>query len=289
MPEFLQDKLRVFIVPTDILKVDLDIYEKMVYIVLRSFCNGHDNAVAFPSYKTIAELSSMSRAKAITVVQSLIDKGLISKEIRWDVSKNRKIRNTSNLYTLETPTLTQGSLQHRPPLVYDVDQPQSTAWTTPSPQRRPEKTTNKKQDRKNKVENNNKKATLSKSAPSKSSDVGSNDTTSVVVASERIKDFLAEKKMKVNKNTLTKWLQLADENTVIAAIEYTLNKSEVKTVAGYVTRILQAGFTPDLSTVDNNDLPEWITKQEVAATTEELTPEQKKQAADLLRQLGEIE
>src|SRR5690625_4500608 len=104
--EYLRDNLRVFVTPTDILnvdKVELDIYEKMVYIVLRSFCNGHDNAIAFPSYQTIADLGSMSRAKSITVVQSLVEKGIIKKETRLDVSKNRKIRNTSNLYTLETP------------------------------------------------------------------------------------------------------------------------------------------------------------------------------------------
>jgi len=103
MTDFLQDNLRVFVVPVEIMDVqDLDIYEQMVYIVLRSFTNPRE-ATAFPSYNTIAKLGRMSRRKAIDCVTSLTEKGLLKKEIRLDVTKNRKIRNTSNLYTVQSP------------------------------------------------------------------------------------------------------------------------------------------------------------------------------------------
>lgn len=103
--EFLQDdgQLRVFIVPVDIMDVpDLTIYEQMTYIVLRSYVNPTD-PTAFPSYPTIAKRGRMSRSSAIRAVEGLVQKGLITKEIRLDVSKNRKIKNASNMYTLITP------------------------------------------------------------------------------------------------------------------------------------------------------------------------------------------
>lgn len=126
--EFLKDDLRVFVVPVDIMDVpDLDIYEQMVYIVLRSFASARE-ATAFPSYATIAKLGRMSRRKAIDAVQSLVEKGLLRKEMRFDVSKNRKIRNTSNLYTIEYPQVVHdmhhlSSAQDAPPLVHDMHYP----------------------------------------------------------------------------------------------------------------------------------------------------------------------
>lgn len=122
----LQDNLRVFVVPVEILEVEgLSIYEKMVYIVIRSHANIRE-ASAFPSYSTIAKEGSMSRRKAIDAVASLVEKGLLRKEIRLDVSKNRKIRNTSNLYHLEHPRTAQKNLtsaRHAPPPVHDMHHP----------------------------------------------------------------------------------------------------------------------------------------------------------------------
>lgn len=114
--EFLQDdgQLRVFIVPTDIMDVPgLTIYEQMTYMVLRSYVNPTD-PTAFPSYKTIAQRGRMSRSSAIRSVEGLVEKGLITKEVRLDVSKNRKIKNTSNLYTIKTPRK-KGSVSQTPP------------------------------------------------------------------------------------------------------------------------------------------------------------------------------
>lgn len=72
----------------------------MVYIVLRSFASARE-ATAFASYAMIAKLGRMSCRKAIDAVQRLVEKGLLRKEMRFDVSKNRKICNASNLYTLD--------------------------------------------------------------------------------------------------------------------------------------------------------------------------------------------
>lgn len=134
--EFLRDdgQLRVFVVPVDIMDVPgLDIYEQMVYMVLRSYVNPTE-PTAFPSYKTIAERGRMSRRKAIDAMQGLVDKGLIQKEARLTVTKNRQIRNTSNLYTVMTPKATpkqasgektnktKGSAQRAPGVVHDMHQ-----------------------------------------------------------------------------------------------------------------------------------------------------------------------
>lgn len=127
--ELLQDNLRVFVVPVEILEVEgLSIYEKMAYIVIRSHANARE-ASAWPSYSTIAKEASMSRRKAIDAVASLIEKGLLRKEIRLDVSKNRKIRNTSNLYRLEHPSVCRARIKketsapHAPPPVHDMHHP----------------------------------------------------------------------------------------------------------------------------------------------------------------------
>jgi len=100
--DFLKDdgKLRIFLIPTDIMNVkELDIYEQMVYMVLRSYVNAMD-ATAFPSYNTIAKRGRMSRRKVIYVMKTLVEKGLIKKEPRFTITHEKKIRNTSNLYTV---------------------------------------------------------------------------------------------------------------------------------------------------------------------------------------------
>lgn len=103
--EFIQDdgQLRVFIVPVDILDVPgLTTSEKLVYVVLRSYVNPTD-PTAFPAYQTIADKASLTRRRVIDIIKSLEEKGLIRKESRFTVTKNRKIRGTSNTYTLITP------------------------------------------------------------------------------------------------------------------------------------------------------------------------------------------
>lgn len=98
----LKDTLRIFVVPTEILDMEeLDVYEKMTYMVLRSYANGQDDT-AFPSYSTIAKKGSMGRKKAIECVKKLEELGLVVKETR-QLYKNGKVENTSNLYTIHRP------------------------------------------------------------------------------------------------------------------------------------------------------------------------------------------
>lgn len=135
MKETIKDTLRVFVVPVDILETpDIDIYEQMVYMVLRSFCNAHKNE-AFPSYATIARLGKMSRRKAIDAVQSLIEKGLLRKEMQFTMNENKQLRHKSNLYTLETPSAQRAPLKD---VSSAQDAPASAQDAPPSAQRAPE-------------------------------------------------------------------------------------------------------------------------------------------------------
>ncbi len=79
---------------------DLTIYEKTIYIVIARYVNGENKA--FQSYETIARKGSMAKAQAMRVVKSLIQKGLLKKEVR---KNNINGGATSNLYTLLNPKL----------------------------------------------------------------------------------------------------------------------------------------------------------------------------------------
>lgn len=139
--EYIKDSIRVFVVPVELLEVEnLDIYEKMTYVVLRSYANAHKSE-AFPSYSTIAKMGSMSRRKAIDCVKTLIEKGIIKKEQRFIKSKG-EIRHTSNLYTLDTPEKEkEDGAQHAPPPKKPSAQhaPPSAGHAPPSAQHAPEK------------------------------------------------------------------------------------------------------------------------------------------------------
>jgi hypothetical protein len=128
----LKDNLRVFVVPTEILDMDIAANEKLVYMVLRSYANGQ-NGIVFPSYATIAKKASISRTTAIKCVKSLEEAGLLVKETRLKVSTNGKASQTSNEYTLIRPA-ELGSAGNVPPaseVGKQTDHPSQT--TTPPP------------------------------------------------------------------------------------------------------------------------------------------------------------
>ena len=88
-----------FYLENDLLdREDLTIYEKTVYTVIERYVNGENKA--FPSYETIAKKGSMAKVQAMRIVKSLIQKGLLKKEVRK--TKDNK-GYTSNLYTLLNP------------------------------------------------------------------------------------------------------------------------------------------------------------------------------------------
>lgn len=90
-----------------------DIYEKMVYFVLKS--HAVNGTGAFPSYATIAKEAQCSRDKAINCVKSLVRKKLVTKNAR----KNSEGDQTSNIYTIEK---FDGGLSQRLGVVVDNDQ-----------------------------------------------------------------------------------------------------------------------------------------------------------------------
>jgi Helix-turn-helix domain len=267
MTEFLQDNLRVFVVPVDIMDVQgLDIYEQMVYIVLRSFTNPRE-ATAFPSYNTIAKLGRMSRRKAIDCVTSLVEKGLLKKEVRLDITKNRKIRNTSNLYTVESPRgvhdVHQGSAQRAPRGVHDVHQG--------SAQRAPEHNHLTKPIRTKSFNNNNQVSKVD------------------VDIQNHIKNLLLTHDIQINDKIITKWLKIENKvENVLLAIQDTLNRPDIKNVVGYITKILETGFTLPKSTVNKELLPSYINQHNQTQESNSVTKDQQKEALDLLFQLQEI-
>ncbi len=302
MAEFLQDNLRVFVVPVELMDFpDLDIYEQMIYMVLRSFCNPRNNS-AFPKYATLAKLGRMSERKAIDAIKGLIEKGLIKKEIRLKVTNHRKVTNDSNLYTLVHPNEALSHLgsqdvqgvQGAPGGVHDMHPPGAQRapggvhdMHPPGAQRAYEQNHLTKQNR-IKSFNNNNKETISKQK------IEQKKATSVVV------DLLSQKGIKPTNATINKWFKLATEETLIAAIHEATNRSDIKNIIGYITRMLEHGYTPQVTNSKitkgrKNQLPEWIVKQsesvdqKVFASKNELTEEQKQQALELLKQLGEIE
>lgn len=90
-----------------------DIYEKMVYFVLKS--HAVNGTGAFPSYATIAKEAQCSRDKAINCVKSLVSKKLVTKSAR----RNSEGDQTSNIYTIEK---FNGGLYQRLGVVVDNDQ-----------------------------------------------------------------------------------------------------------------------------------------------------------------------
>lgn len=116
--------------------------EKMVYMVLKRHANLNGEN-AFPSMSTIAAKAVCSESTVKRRIKSLVDKGLITKENRFDSSKGGK---TSNLYTINdfnrwvTETYRDGSEGPNPSVSvtherYTInDKPIKTATTTANDQ-----------------------------------------------------------------------------------------------------------------------------------------------------------
>ena len=246
MTDFLQDNLRVFVVPVEIMDVqELDIYEQMVYIVLRSFTNPRD-VTAFPSYNTIAKLGRMSRRKAIDCVTSLTEKGLLKKEVRFDVTKSRKIRNTSNLYTVKSPKE-----------IHPVNQERVSEF---KPVAKP----------------------VRKEAANKSK---ANIDSNLNYEKNQIIQLLNTHNIEVKDSILAKWLKLEKEENIMLVIQDTLKRKNIKNMIGYITRILEMGYTPP-TTMTKELLPSYIIQPNQIATA--ITSEQQLEALDLLLELQEI-
>lgn len=110
--EKIKDGLRAFVVPVQVLEDEsLSVYEKMVYVVLRSFVNPH-KAEAWPSIQTICRLSGISRRQVIRTLKTLEEKGYITKQSNYVYDPNtKKARQTANIYKLDLPGV---SVSHSP-------------------------------------------------------------------------------------------------------------------------------------------------------------------------------
>lgn len=87
-----------FMAPNDIFDFDLKIHDKIVYLYL---CRCGNNSTAFPSYNTIAKKCSISRRKAIYVVDNLKGLKLLKKQIRKSEDDSK---NMSNVYEVVPPS-----------------------------------------------------------------------------------------------------------------------------------------------------------------------------------------
>ena len=108
-----------FYLENDLLdREDLTIYEKMIYIVVARYVDKENKA--FPSIPTIAKKGSMSVRQVQMIVNSLIKKGLIKRELR--INKNNKSK-TSNLYTLLSVEKVQSEKGKKKEVVHVVHHP----------------------------------------------------------------------------------------------------------------------------------------------------------------------
>ncbi len=108
-----------FYLENDLLdRQDLNIYEKMIYIVIARYVDKEDKA--FPSVPTIAKKGSMSERQVQMIINSLVKKGLIKKEPR--INKYNKSK-TSNLYTLLSVRKDQSDRDNKKEVVHDMHHP----------------------------------------------------------------------------------------------------------------------------------------------------------------------
>lgn len=80
-------------------RTDLDVYEKMAYVVLVRHSNA--NGECFPSYMTLALKIGCSERKAKTIVKSLMEKGLIDKKERFSEDGKTQLSNLYKIQNLE--------------------------------------------------------------------------------------------------------------------------------------------------------------------------------------------
>ena len=265
--EYIKDELKVFVVPCSILDFpDLTIYEKMVYVVLRSFANPRE-AMAFPKYATIAALGSMSKRQAMRAVQGLVEKGLLRKQMNFVPTESRKMRQTSNIYYLENPENRMGDQQSPHPV---------TDSHPPRDQQSLQEQKQKNRTKKNKtIEQQQEK---------------------VVVVPESIRSFFSERNIPVSEQIISDWLGIASEETILQAANEAINKrKKIDSIVAYIGGMLKKGYTPSVQVngVMEDKLPEAVLLQqelekaekETAAASEAISIEDDPELKSMLEQL----
>ncbi|WP_391558942.1 hypothetical protein [Robertmurraya sp.] len=117
----------------------------------------------------------------------------------------------------------------------------------------------------------------------------------VLINNNVVDDLLNQYEIKVNKTTLSKWLSLADQETILEVVSTAIKKPDCKNVVGYVTRILTNGYTRPIpgsssttSKQKHRELPDYIVNQNNQATAAVINPDQQREVLDLFLKLGEI-
>ena len=278
--EKLKDNLNVFVVPVEIMDVPgLDIYEQMVYIVLRSYANAREST-AFPSYKTIAEAGRMSRRKAIDAVASLTDKGLLKKEMQGKYDpKTKSYRHTSNLYTIERPSAYRSPSSAQDALGSAQRAPIASAQDAlGSAQRAPKHNHLTKSIRTNVINNNREEE-----------NTPVDDDCSVHA-------FICSKNLSVSKDVLSRLKEKASNEIIIKAVNIAVRKAKSNPI-GYVIKMINEGYDGEEVIIEHKkeekqDLPEWVVRQlegQNNTSNGEIDETKKKEALKLLKALGEID
>jgi len=280
--EYIKDELKVFVVPCSILDFpDLTIYEKMVYVVLRSFANPRE-AMAFPKYATIAALGSMSKRQAMRAVQGLVEKGLLRKQMNFVPTESRKMRQTSNIYYLENPENRMGD-QQSPHPVTDSHPPRDQQSPHPVTDSHPPRDQQSLQEQKQK--NRTKKNKTIEQQQEK-----------VVVVPESIRSFFSERNIPVSEQIISDWLGIASEETILQAANEAINKrKKIDSIVAYIGGMLKKGYTPSVQVngVMEDKLPEAVLLQqelekaekETAAASEAISIEDDPELKSMLEQL----
>ena len=89
-----------FKMDNDIFKYGLDAYEFLVYSYLVMKAD-RDKMTCYPTVGKIAMDCGISKSQVHKVTASLVDKGLITKEMRYKDTINGKKHQTSSLYHIE--------------------------------------------------------------------------------------------------------------------------------------------------------------------------------------------
>jgi hypothetical protein len=224
----------------------------------------HDHRDPYPSRQKLAEYLNCSERQIDKWVQSLRKKGLLKIGERRN-PHNKRWGNT--VYSIKPLIDACLALVGKNASSTSEDEYEITWEENPGPEVRmgsgpevrmgsgpevrmgsgPEvrtKITTRKQKDKKKKENNN-------------------DEKNVVVVPDSIKTFCSEKGIPVSDETIHTWLELADENVIIQALNDTISRPRVKNVVGYVTGILRKGYTPSVQTKGMEDkLPESVLWQQ---------------------------
>lgn len=107
-----------------------------------------------------------------------------------------------------------------------------------------------------------------------------------------LQTFLTEQGLVVPPQTLRKWRTLDSEDHIKLAVKETLERPEVDHVVGYVTRVLENGFTPSKPKKKPKGIPSYIRPSIPAsapAPLDSISIKQQQEALELLWKLGEID